>query len=281
MKFSAERKTTTSLPIDNTNSPATNGQNIAIQVLGRAMRLLDELARENEPRALKDLAQATGLHTSTTHRILNDLVAGRYVERVDSGLYRLGMRLLELGSLVKARLDVRSVALGYMRELHKVTGQTVNLALLQGDEIVCVERAWNEYSGMQVVRAIGGHAPLHLTSSGKLFLSSWDTRQVRAYVLRTGLAGNTRNSITQYSDLERELNLVRRHGFARDNEELELGVRCIAAGIYDEGGELVAGLSVSAPADRLHDSWLPVLQSTADQISYALGYEPIQEVNNK
>lgn len=247
---------------------------ITIQVLERAMILLDELARQSEPMALKDLAKATGLHTSTTHRILNDLVVGRYVERVDSGLYRLGMRLLELGSLVKGRLNVRAVAAGAMRELHKVTGQTVNLALQQGDEIVYVERSWSENSGMQVVRAIGGHAPLHLTSSGKLFLSELDMRQVRAYVIRTGLAGNTRNSITQVADLESELALVRRHGYARDNEELELGVRCIAAGIYDDTGTLVAGLSLSAPSERLRDSWIPLLQDTAQAISLSLGFDP-------
>lgn len=276
MESASTKRSTTNFPYTAT-APAhpeatAQGPTISIQVLERAMRLLDVLAGEAEPMALKDLAQITGLHTSTTHRILNDLVIGRYVERVDSGMYRLGMRLLELGSLVKARLNVRSVALEHMRELHKITGQTVNLALRQGDEIVYVERAWNEYSGMQVVRAIGGHAPLHLTSSGKLFLSAWDTPQVRAYVLRTGLAGNTRNSITQFEDLDRELSLVRRHGYARDNEELELGVRCIATGIRDEGGELVAGLSVSAPADRLHDSWIPVLQEAAEKISMALGY---------
>lgn len=246
---------------------------VTIQVLERAMLLLDELARQTEPVALKDLAKSTGLHTSTTHRILNDLVVGRYVERVDSGLYRLGMRLLELGSLVKGRLNVRAVSIEAMRELHNKTGQTVNLALPQGDEIVYIERSWSENSGMQVVRAIGGHAPLHLTSSGKLFLCALDTSQVRAYVMRTGLAGNTRNSITQLADLENELSLVRRHGYARDNEELELGVRCIAAGIYDDTGTLVAGLSLSAPAERLRDSWIPVLQDTASAISKALGFE--------
>lgn len=236
------------------------------------MILLDELARQSEPVALKDLSKATGLHTSTAHRILNDLVVGRYVERVDSGLYRLGMRLLELGSLVKGRLDVRAVALEPMRELHRITGQTVNLSLQQADEIVYVERAWSENSGMQVVRAIGGHAPLHLTSTGKLFLSKWESRQVRAYVMRTGLAGTTRNSITQIEDLDRELALVRRHGYARDNEELELGVRCIAAGIYDDTGKLLAGLSLSAPAERMRDDWIPVLMSTAKTISHALGH---------
>ena len=250
-----------------------NGAQMAIQVLDRAMRLLDVLAQHSEPVALKELAACTGLHTSTTHRILNDLVAGRYVDRVDSGMYQLGMRLLELGSLVKRRLNVREVALDPMRELHRQTGQTVNLSLQQGDEIVYIERAWSERSGMQVVRAIGGHAPLHLTSTGKLFLSTLEPRQVRAYTLRTGLAGTTRNSITELERLERELAMVRRHGYARDNEELELGVRCIAAGLYDDTGKLTAGLSLSAPADRLRDEWIPLLQDAAQQISEALGYE--------
>jgi len=254
-------------------STPLNGGQLSIQVLERTMKLLDVLASHSDPVALKDLAAATGLHTSTTHRILNDLVVGRYVNRVDSGMYQLGMRLLELGSLVKRRLNVREVALEPMRELHRVTGQTVNLSLQQGDEIVYIERAWSERSGMQVVRAIGGHAPLHLTSTGKLFLSVAEPRQVRAYATRTGLAGTTRNSITDIERLERELALVRRHGYARDNEELELGVRCIAAGIHDDTGKLQAGLSLSAPADRMRDDWIPLLQRAALQISGSLGYE--------
>ncbi|WP_025136843.1 IclR family transcriptional regulator [Achromobacter sp. DH1f] len=247
---------------------------IAIQVIERAMRLLDALAAQPEPVTLKELSATTGLHASTAHRILNDLVVGRYVERVDNGLYQLGMRLLELGSLVKGRLNVREAAISAMRSLHKLTGQTINLSVQQGDEIVYIDRAWSERSGMQVVRAIGGRAPLHLTSTGKLFLSTGDTRQVRAYALRTGLAGHTRNSLTDLDRLERELALVRRHGYARDNEELELGVRCIAAGIFDDTGKLVAGLSISAPAERLQDDWIKALVDTAASISEALGYEP-------
>ena len=107
------------------------------------------------------------------------------------------MRLLELGNLVKARLDVRDAALGPMRELHKMTHQPVNLSMRQGDEIVYVERTYSERSGMQVVRAVGGRAPLHLTSVGKLFLAHDDAQRVRAYAARTGLAGHTRNSITE------------------------------------------------------------------------------------
>ncbi|TXI18595.1 MAG: IclR family transcriptional regulator, partial [Ottowia sp.] len=245
----------------------------AIQVMERMFMLLDVLAAHQDPVSLKQISEQTGLHPSTAHRILNDLAIGRFVERPESGSYRLGMRLLELGNLVKARLNVRDAALAPMRELHRLIQQPVNLSVRQGDEIVYIERAYSERSGMQVVRAIGGRAPLHLTSTGKLFLASDDPQRVRAYATRTGLAGHTRNSITQLPALERELIGARHAGVARDNEELELGVRCMAAGIYDDQGKLVAGLSISAPADRLDDAWLPKLKQTAQQISAALGFD--------
>jgi DNA-binding IclR family transcriptional regulator len=243
-----------------------------IQVLERAFGLLDVLASYPDPVSLKIIAEQSGLHPSTAHRILNDLTIGRYVDRPEAGSYRLGMRLLELGNLVKARLDVRDAALGPMRELHKLTHQPVNLSMRQGDEIVYIERAYSERSGMQVVRAIGGRAPLHLTSVGKLFLANDDPQRVRAYATRTGLAGHTRNSITDVATLERELARVNQAGTARDDEELELGVRCMAAGIRDDQGNLIAGLSISAPADRLEEAWLERLKATAAQISASLGH---------
>ncbi len=243
-----------------------------IQVLERSFALLDMLASQPDPVSLKEISEKTGLHPSTAHRILNDLAIGRFVDRPAAGTYRLGMRLLELGNLVKARLDVREAALAPMRELHKVTHQPVNLSMRQGDEIVYIERTYSERSGMQVVRAVGGRAPLHLTSVGKLFLAHDDPARVRAYATRTGLTGHTRNSITELSRLERELATVRASGVARDDEELELGVRCMAAGVFDDQGKLLAGLSVSAPADRLEESWLDRVKGTAAQISQALGY---------
>jgi DNA-binding IclR family transcriptional regulator len=244
----------------------------SVQVLERMFTLIDVLASREEAVSLKEISERTGLHPSTTHRILNDLALGRFVDRPESGSYRLGMRFLELGNLVKARLNVREAAITPMRQLYRQIQQPVSLSVRQGDEIVYVERAYSERSGMQVVRAIGGHAPLHLTSNGKLFLAADDTQQVRAYATRTGLPGKTHFSITQMADLEHELEKVRQHGIARDNEELELGVRCIAAGIYDDQNKLIAGLSISAPADRLDESWAPRLQATAQEISAALGF---------
>jgi DNA-binding IclR family transcriptional regulator len=253
------------------NSDPSAASEPTVQVIGRMFTLLEILASREEAVSLKEISEKSGLHPSTAHRILNDLAVGRFVDRPVSGSYRLGMRLLELGNLVKARLSVRDAALIPMRELHRQIQQPVNLSVRQGDEIIYIERAYSERSGMQVVRAIGGRAPLHLTSTGKLFLAADDAQRVRAYASRTGLPGHTQNSITQLPVLERELSKARQYGVARDNEELELGVRCMAAGIYDDQGKLIAGLSISAPANRLDEAWLPKLQATAREISNSLG----------
>jgi DNA-binding IclR family transcriptional regulator len=257
---------------DTTSTLTTSSPKPAIQVLERMASLLDALAHHSDPVSLKELSQLTHLHPSTAHRILNDLVLLRLVDRSQLGAYRLGMRMLELGNIVKGRFNVHEAAIEPMRRLHEQTQQTVNLSIRQGDEIVYIDRAYSERSGVQVVRAIGGRAPLHLTSTGKLFLSVDNDEAVRAYAARTGLTVHNKNSIANLKQLQEELEQVRRSGYARDNEELELGVRCVAAGIQDDTGKLVAGLSISAPADRLMEEWLPLLINTAHQISATLGF---------
>ncbi len=254
------------------NSDTTQGKS-TIQVIERMMTLLDILASHPDVLMLKDIARLSGLHPSTAHRILNDMVAKSLVDRDEAGAYQLGLRLLELGNIVKSRLNIRSISSDFMAALYQKTHQTINLAVRQEDEIVYIDRTYSELSGMQVVRAIGGHAALHLTSAGKLFLSVDGPDAVRAYAQRTGLKGTTSHSITDLARLEQELVQVRNNGFARDNEELEPGVRCIAAGIYDDTGKLVAGLSVSAPAERLRDEWITDLVATANRISVSLGYK--------
>jgi DNA-binding IclR family transcriptional regulator len=195
------------------------------------------------------------------------------VERPQAGVYRLGLRFLELGNLVKSRLDVREAALIPMRALHDKLGQPVSLSVRQGDNIVYIDRAYSERSGMQVVRAIGGRAPLHLTSVGKLFLSHDTEDQLKSYAERTGLKGQTSNSITSLDVLKKELKAVIKAQAAYDKEELELGVRCIASSIHNDRGELIAGLSISAPTERLRSEWMDLLQDTTAIISAALGYQ--------
>lgn len=253
--------------------PESESKN-SIQVIGRMTLLLDELSRHSETVALKSLSQATRLHPSTAHRILAALVSAGMVERVEQGSYRLGIRLLELGNLVKARISVREQALPHMRRLHSATGEAVNLSVRHADEIVYVERTSSGRALMRVVNIIGARAPLHVTAVGKIFLLDDGAAGLRAYAERTKLPQQTRNTLTSIAALERELEKIRRQGYALDAEEAELGVRCIGAGIRDDAGALVAGLSVSAPVERMKTAWAALVKDTAGQISHAIGYRP-------
>ena len=181
---------------------AKEDQKNPIQVIARMMKLLDVLAGHPEPLGLKQVAQYTGLHPSTAHRILSALAADRLVDRVEPGSYRLGMRLLELGNLVKSRINVREMALPVMRELHSQTGETVNLSVRHDDEIVYVERTSSGRSAMRVVHVIGARAPLHVTAAGKLFLLEDGFARLREYAKRTGLAPHSKNSLTSLAVLE-------------------------------------------------------------------------------
>jgi len=253
---------------------ATSESKNSIQVIERMTRLLDALAEHAEAVTLKQLAQATSLHPSTAHRILTALVHDRLVERVDQGSYRLGIRLLELGNLVKARISVREHALPFMRQLHAAIGEAVNLSVRHDNEIVYVERTSSGRAMMRVVNIVGARAPLHITAVGKLFLLEDGPDGLRTYAERTRLPAYTKNTLTSIAALEKELDRVKKQGYALDNEEAELGVRCIGAAVRDDTGALVAGLSVSAPAERMKTAWAGLVRDTAEKISRSIGYRP-------
>ncbi|OHC62350.1 MAG: IclR family transcriptional regulator [Rhodocyclales bacterium GWA2_65_19] len=245
-----------------------------IQVIERMMKLLDVLSYHPDPVSLKQLALETGLHPSTAHRILAAMATSGFAERADPGTYRLGIRLLELGNVVKSRINIRAAAMPLMQKLHLQIGESVNLGVRQGDEIVYVERTSSGRSSVRVVHLVGARAPLHVTAVGKLYLAEDSREELREYVKRTGLPGYTPTSLTTLVSLEREVDRARRHGVAFDNEEIEQGLRCIAAPIRDDSGELVAGLSVSAPAERHSADWAAIVKQAADAISLAIGYTP-------
>ena len=243
-----------------------------IQVIERMMKLLETLEQHPEPLGLKQIAQYTGLHPSTAHRILAAMAADRLVDRVEPGSYRLGMRLLELGVLVRSRISVRELALPMMRELHAQTGETVSFSVRHDDEIVYVERTSSGRSAMRIVHMIGARAPLHVTAAGKLFLLDEGFGKLRDYAKRTGLAPHTRNSLSGMAALERELERIQRQGWATDAEEAEIGVRCVAAAVRDDAGHLIAALSISSPADRMKPTWGPLVKESAERIAHAIGH---------
>ena len=249
----------------------------SIQVIERMMSLIDALAEMGEPASLKALSKVTGLHPSTAHRILAAMTHSRLVERCDAGTYGLGIRFLELGNIVKARFSLRDIAVPFMQTLHETIGEAINLGIRDGDEIIYLERTSSGRSLVRVVYLVGARAPLHLTSLGKLFLAADTPADVRAYAERTKLPGKTPHSLTTLEQLEKELETIRRDDIAYDNEEAEIGLRCVAAPIRNDEGTLVAGLSISAPTDRHDATWPDQIREATIEISRALGYPSTQK----
>lgn len=243
----------------------------SIQVIERLARLLDVIAGHKDPVSLKILSAETGLHPSTAFRILSSLAEHGFVERTSRGNYQLGVKLMQLGSRVSSGVDIRKVALPLMEKLRDRLGETVNLTVREGDEVVYIERTLANRM-IRVEQVIGSRAPLHVTAIGKLMLGDQGEAACRSYAKRSKLPAYTINTHTKVTALLQDCLAAAKRGYAFDNEEAELGVGCIGTLVRDASGQVVAGLSVSAPIERRRDEWTAQVMETGEQISRQLGY---------
>jgi IclR family acetate operon transcriptional repressor len=241
----------------------------SIQVIDRSASLIDAIAAAEQPSSLKFLSADTGLHPSTAFRILAALTDVGFVERDSAGRYLLGRKLLHLAGRVQRAVDIREEARGVMEWLRDRVGETVNLTVREGDEVVYIERVTPKRM-MRVEQVIGSRAPLHVTAVGKLMLGALGDNFVRGYAERTGLPSYTRHTIKTARSLLRMVHRAAQAGYALDNEEAEEGVGCIGSLIHDASGAIVGGLSVSAPIERRRDAWIPLVKQAARQVSERL-----------
>jgi DNA-binding IclR family transcriptional regulator len=242
----------------------------SIQVIDRAARLLDQIAAGEEPLSLKILAAEAGLHPSTAFRILGSLAGVGLVERDSVGRYLLGRKILQLADRVRRGVDIRQEALPLMQSLRDQVGETVNLTVREGDDVIYIERVTPQRM-MRVEQVIGSRAPLHVTAVGKLMLGELGEPFLQAYAERTGLPAYTAHTLHTLDALRADVRAALANGYALDNEEAEEGVGCIGVLIGDRGGAVVAGLSVSAPIERRRDAWIPLVKQAAAAISARLG----------
>lgn len=243
----------------------------SIQVIERLTRLLDVIAAQDEPASLKILSAETGLHPSTAFRILASLAEQGFVERTDRGNYQLGVKLRQLGNRVSAGTDFRKIALPLMEKLRDELDETINLTVREGDEVVYIERSLAKRM-IRVEQVIGSRAPLHVTAVGKLMLGVQGEAACRSYAKRSKLPPYTVNTCTTIASLLQDSLAAAHFGYAYDNEEAELGVGCIGTLIRDASGQVIAGLSVSAPIERRREEWVTKVIDTGMQISRLLGY---------
>jgi DNA-binding IclR family transcriptional regulator len=242
-----------------------------IQVIDRASMLLDAISRYSMPVTLKALSADTNLAPSTAFRILHSLIDNHFVDKDSLGKYQLSGRLIRLSSNQQSQVDFRKVAIPHMEKLRDLFGETINLTAREGDVVIYVEKSIPNRM-MHVQQIIGSRAPLHVTGVGKMMLGREGDEGIRGYAQRTNLPSYTRNTFSKIDNLIEECTACVDKGYAFDNEEAEIGVGCIGVLLYDKYGEVVAGLSVSAPIQRRKDEWVKSLLKAGKSISTELGY---------
>ena len=240
-----------------------------VQSVDRALLLLEVLAQGGGRLPISELSARSGLSLGTAHRLLASLAARGYVRQDADRRYALGTALLPLGDAATRLLG--SWALPYLCQLAERCGETANLAVLEDDHVIYVAQAPGRHR-MRMFTEVGRRVLPHSTAVGKVLLAWQDPDHVRRVLARLGLPGRTPHTLTTLAEVREELALVRRRGWAVDDEEEEVGVRCMAVPV-GPGEQAVAAVSVSAPASRLsagQPDVVEALQQVAGQLALSL-----------
>ncbi len=251
------------------------------KVIGSLQRAIDilNLFDERTPElGNTDIAKQLGLHKSTASSLIRTLeINGYLAQNATTRKYRLGFKLLERASSVLNQLQVRDVAFPALQVLRDELDETVNLAIIDGGDAVYIERLLGTKL-LGVHSEVGKRAAAHSTALGKAILACVPLVEVQAFIKKYGLPAITTRTITDRARFLEELDKVRELGFALDDEENEVGGRCVAAAVFDHAGKPIAAVSVSAPSARFAMSDVARIGArvleTAKTISRNLGYVP-------
>ncbi len=248
-----------------------------VQVLDRALAILDELSAEGPDLSLGEISEKLQLHKSTAHRLIMVLERHKLIERNSvNGRYRLGLKLFELGTRAVSQLDLRERARPFLERLVLETSETVHLCILDDSEVVYLDKVEPSRS-VRMATSVGRRNPAHCTAVGKAIMAYLPDAKVEAIVRKEGMRPMTSNTITSLLELKRELGAIRERGYAIDNEEIEEGVRCVGCVVRNFSGEPVAAISISGPAFRVTPVKVPVLAgavvAAAQGLSEELGFK--------
>jgi IclR family transcriptional regulator, KDG regulon repressor len=248
------------------------------QSLGKAFRIIEAMSEAGGPQRLQDIAARVGQPASTVLRFLGTLAGLGYVGQDERSLhYFLTMKFARLGHQVGRQLDFREVVRPFLLELSREFKESSSLAVEQDMNVVYVDAVDGPDHMLQTLQRIGKIAPLHATGVGKVLLAEFPAGRLEELLRERGLPAITRNTIRSKKALLIELEKIRRQGFALDDEECESGVRCVAAGIRDHSGNIIAACSASGPAGRMTAQKLELirirLSAAAAEISTRLGYQ--------
>lgn len=247
------------------------------QSVEKAMQIIEVMAEARGPMRLQDIAGKTSLPSSTALRMVNTLVKCGYAYQDQATLkYGLTLQFARIGSMVGSQLTLRELAHPIMEELSAKCKESSCLAIEQGQQVVYIDLVEGPDSMLRIMQRIGKRAPMHCTGIGKLLLLNYSLEELDHFISTSGMEAFTANTITEREALLEELKQVRAQGWAIDDEECEVGARCIAAGIYDYTGRVIAGISVSGPTTRIDFKKCAFISeavtTAARQISQLMGY---------
>lgn len=259
----------------NTSQKRKHGR---VQSVERSLAIIEVMAWRREPMALGEIARLSGLKPSTAHRLLSTLVSRGFARQdVITGKYQLGLKTFQIGNAALYNLDLRSVARPYLARLVDRCGETANLAVLSRDnsgvQLVYIDQVESP-SMVHTFARIGSPVPVHCTGSGKVLLAFLEDREIDSVLKNIELQAYTSNTITDAELLKKEIDRIRKDGYAWDREETEMGVLCIAAPIRDHTSRAVAAVSISGPASRMkppYDYYIECVKEASRGISQALG----------
>jgi IclR family acetate operon transcriptional repressor len=244
-----------------------------VQSVDRALQIIETLAEDDKGYRLTDLAIRTGLSPSTVHRLLTTLENRRFVQfDRDESKWHIGAQSFVVGSTFTRRWNCAAQALPYLRKLRDQTRETANLAVVDDETIIVVSRIESREI-MRSLTKVGGRVAMIASGLGKAVLAAYSDDDVNAIIRRQGMPRLTEKSIVRPGELFKELGTVRRQGYALDDEEARLGLRCVAAVVFNDCSEPFAAISVSGTAARLTDDRLPEIGAIVHQIAAELTAE--------
>ncbi|MCL6478619.1 MAG: IclR family transcriptional regulator [Peptococcaceae bacterium] len=245
-----------------------------VQSVERALAILDALGRKPQGYGCTELGQLLGLHKSTVYRIISTLQAYGFADKdPQTDRYKLGTKIMYLGLEALNSLDFRKVAIPYMQELAQISRETIQLAVLDGNEVLIVEQV---LSPEAITVNLGLRSQIHCTATGKVLLAYLPTDNAINILKSQEIHQYTINTITEINQMISHLEKVRSQGFAINAEEMVEGVRAIAVPVYNHNGTVIAALSITGPSSRLSLERIyrlvTVLKETSASISMQLGY---------
>jgi IclR family KDG regulon transcriptional repressor len=216
-----------------------------VQTIDRTLDLIELLATSKDGLGVTEIGQRIGLHKSTVFRLLQALSARGYIEKdPKTSTYKLGLKFIEISGLYIKKLELKTEALPFMRKLAEIVGQPVHLAILDGHEVIYIEKV-ELVNNIRMYSQIGRRAPAYCSAIGKILLTGLSSDRLRELLETIRFEQYTPNTILSPVELEKEIRKVAAEGWAVDNEEHEPNIRCIAAPVYDYTGKMIASVSVS------------------------------------